>query len=243
MEELKEDHAFDRLELLVGEEGLERLRHAHLLLLGLGGVGGAAAEMVVRSGVGRMTIVDGDVVSESNLNRQLIATRPTIGQPKALLWRDRLFAINPTLRLRVLEEYLRDERMEEVLSLEPYDFVIDAIDTLAPKVFAIAYMQRHGIPFVSAMGAGAKSDPTKICVAKMSKSYNDPLARMIRKRLRHLDVPLDFPVVFSTELPDDKAIRPTWGEPNKKSTPGTIAYMPLIVGGYCAYVALKHILG
>ena len=201
MKEMEEDHTLDRLRLLVGSEGCDRLSRAHVLVLGLGGVGGFAAEMIARSGVGQMTIVDADVVNQSNINRQIIATQPVIGQSKAALWRDRLLSINPSLRLEVIAEYLRDERMEEVLSAAPYDFVIDAIDTLAPKVFAIAYMQQHGIPFVSAMGAGAKTDPTKIRVARMDKSFNDPLAKMIRKRLRHLKVKLDFPVIFSTELP------------------------------------------
>lgn len=236
------EHTFDRLRLLVGEESYEALRSAHVLVLGLGGVGGFAAEMIARGGVGRMTIVDADVVAESNINRQIIATQEVIGQSKAHLWEARLHAINPALELEVIAEYLRDERMEEVLSAAPYDFVIDAIDTLAPKVFAIAYMQQHGIPFVSAMGAGAKTDPTEIRVARMDKSYNDPLARMIRKRLRHLGVRLDFPVVFSSELPVEDAIELTEGEQNKKSTPGTISYMPTMVGGYCAYVALDHLM-
>lgn len=242
MKEMEEDHTLDRLRLLVGAEGCDRLSRAHVLVLGLGGVGGFAAEMIARSGVGQMTIVDADVVNQSNINRQIIATQLVIGQSKAALWRDRLLSINPALRLEVIVEYLRDERMEEVLSAAPYDFVIDAIDTLAPKVFAIAYMQQHGIPFVSAMGAGAKTDPTKIRVARMDKSFNDPLAKMIRKRLRHLGVKLNFPVVFSTELPVEEAIVLTEGEQNKKSTPGTISYMPPMVGGYCAYVALDHLL-
>ncbi|WP_297132422.1 tRNA threonylcarbamoyladenosine dehydratase [uncultured Porphyromonas sp.] len=242
MKEMEEDHTLDRLRLLVGAEGCDRLSRVHVLVLGLGGVGGFAAEMIARSGVGQMTIVDADVVNQSNINRQIIATQPVIGQSKAALWHDRLLSINPALRLEVIAEYLRDERMEEVLSAAPYDFVIDAIDTLAPKVFAIAYMQQHGIPFVSAMGAGAKTDPTKIRVARMDKSFNDPLAKMIRKRLRHLGVKLNFPVVFSTELPVEEAIVLTEGEQNKKSTPGTISYMPPMVGGCCAYVALDHLL-
>ena len=145
------DNWLERTEPLLGAEKLEKLRAAHVLVVGLGGVGAYAAEMIARSGVGQMTIVDADVVNQSNINRQIIATQPVIGQSKAALWRDRLLSINPALRLEVIAEYLRDERMEEVLSAAPYDFVIDAIDTLAPKVFAIAYMQQHGIPFVSAM--------------------------------------------------------------------------------------------
>ena len=117
----EEDPTFDRLRLLVGAEGCERLSRAHVLVLGLGGVGGFAAEMVARGGVGQMTIVDADVVTPSNINRQIIATQSVIGQPKATLWRDRLLSINPALRLEVIAEYLRDERMEEVLSAAPYD--------------------------------------------------------------------------------------------------------------------------
>lgn len=236
------DHTFDRLRLLVGAEGCEALRSAHVLVLGLGGVGGFAAEMIVRGGVGRLTIVDGDVVSQSNINRQIIATQEVVGRSKALLWRERLRSIVPSLEVTAVDEYLRDERLEELLTATPYDFVVDAIDTLAPKVAAIASLQRHGIPFVSAMGAGGKTDPSTLRVAPMEECTHDHLARMIRKRLRHLGVSLDFPVVYSAQEVDPATLEFTEGEPNKKSTPGTISYMPPMVGGYCAYVALNHLL-
>ena len=143
MKEMEEDHTLDRLRLLVGSEGCDRLSRAHVLVLGLGGVGGFAAEMVARSGVGQMTIVDADVVNQSNINRQIIATQPVIGQPKAALWHDRILSINPALRLEVIAEYLRDERMEEVLSAAPYDFVIDAIKAIQAIAETSKYWPRR----------------------------------------------------------------------------------------------------
>lgn len=235
--------AFSRTALLLGEDRLQQLASAHVLVVGLGGVGGYAAEMLARSGVGAMTIVDGDVVQPSNINRQLIALHSTIGQPKAHLWADRIRDINPDIRLTVLETFIKDSATDELLEAAPYSFVVDAIDTLSPKVHLIRSLVEHEIPFVSAMGAGAKVDATAVHVARMDKVKNCTLARFIRKRLRKLGVPLHFTTVYSEELPDDHAILLTEGEQNKKSTAGTISYMPAIVGCYCAYVALDHLTG
>ena len=235
------DQTFVRTELLLGNDGLDKLRRSHVLVIGLGGVGGYAVEMLCRSGVGELTIVDADAVQQSNINRQIIANQSTVGIPKAELWEQRLKSINPEVILHTKEIFIKDEITDELLSASNYDFVIDAIDTLSPKVNLIKSLRLGNMPFVSAMGAGAKLDPTMIRIGRMDKAKNCPLARFIRKRLRHLDIPLDFTVVYSEELPDDNAVIMTEGEQNKKSTTGTIAYMPAVTGCYCAYAAIRHI--
>lgn len=238
---IQDREALSRTALLLGDEPLERLADSHVLVVGLGGVGGYAAEMLARSGVGEMTIVDGDVVQPSNINRQLIALHSTIGRPKAQLWAERIRDINPDIRLTVKETFIKDTATDDLLTEAPYSFVIDAIDTLSPKVHLIRSLIEREIPFVSAMGAGAKRDATAIRIARMDKVKNCTLARFIRKRLRKLGVPLHFTAVYSEELPDEDAILLTEGEQNKKSTTGTISYMPAIVGCYCAYVALDQL--
>lgn len=234
---------FIRTDLLLGGERLERLRQSHILVVGLGGVGGYAVEMLCRSGIGELTIVDADTVQQSNINRQLIATQETIGSSKAQLWEQRIKSINPEIILHTKEIFIKDEITDELLVEFDYDFVIDAIDTLSPKVNLIKSLRLGDIPFVSAMGAGAKLDPTLIRIGRMDKAKNCTLARFIRKRLRKLSVPLDFTVVYSEELPNDDAVLLTEGEQNKKSTAGTIAYMPAVTGCYCAHVAIQHLTG
>lgn len=231
-----------RTSLLVGEEMLQRLADSHVLLVGLGGVGGYTAEILTRSGVGRLTIVDNDVVNSTNINRQLIALHSTIGQSKANLWAERIRDINPEIQLEVRQQFVRDEDTFELLDAAPYDFVVDAIDTLSPKVHLIKGLVERGIPFVSVMGTGAKFDPREIKIGRMDRAKNCPLARMIRKRLRKLQVPLKFQVVYSEELPREEAILVTEGEQNKKSMTGTIAHNPAVAGCYAAYAALDHLI-
>lgn len=231
-----------RTDLLLGDTALHKLRESHLLLVGLGGVGGYAAELLARSGVGRMTIVDNDTVNLTNINRQLIALHSTVGQSKASLWGQRIRDINPSIQIEVREQFVRDEETYELLDAAPYDFVIDAIDTLSPKVHLIKALTERGIPFVSVMGTGAKFDPRMIKIGRMDRAKNCPLARMIRKRLRRLGVSLKFQVIYSEELPSDEAIKVTEGEQNKKSITGTIAHNPAVAGCYAAYVALDHLL-
>ena len=166
-----EDNWLERTELLLGSEKLERLRHKHVLVVGLGGVGAYAAEMIARAGVGRMTIVDGDKVNISNINRQLLATCSQLGRPKAEVMAARLRDINPNIELTVINEFVKDERMEQLLDNE-YDYVVDAIDTISPKVFLILHCLNRNLKIVSSMGAGGKTDPSKIGVADISKTYN-----------------------------------------------------------------------
>lgn len=233
---------FNRTEMLLGEEALSLLQQKHVLVVGLGGVGGYVVELLVRSGVGALTIVDADVVQPSNINRQIIATHRTIGAPKALLWEERLRAINPEVKLHVHETFIRDEVTEILLDEAKYDFVVDAIDTLSPKAHLIKSLQERRVPFVSSMGAAAKVDPREIKIGRIDKVVNCTLARMMRKKLRKLGVETKFRVVYSTEYPNKASTQETEGEQNKKSVSGTIAHMPAAFGCFVAYEVLNSLL-
>lgn len=230
-----------RTELLLGADRMEYLSHCHVLVVGLGGVGAYTAEQICRAGIGHMTIVDADTVNESNINRQLPALHSTLGKPKAEVVGQRLLDINPRLKLTVLNEFLRDERTEEVLSAQKFDFIVDAIDSLSPKVFLLYYAHRHEIPIVSSMGAGAKMDPTQIKIADISKSFNCALAKAVRKRLRAMGLNKGIPVVFSTEIANPEAIIEVTNEQCKRSTAGTVSYMPAIFGCYLASYVIRNI--
>lgn len=230
-----------RTELLMGADRMEYLSHCHVLIVGLGGVGAYAAEQICRAGIGHMTIVDADTVNESNINRQLPALHSTLGMPKAEVVGQRLLDINPRLKLTVLNEFLRDERTEEVLSTQKYDFIVDAIDSLSPKVFLLYYAHRHEIPIVSSMGAGAKMDPAQVKIADISKSFNCALAKAVRKRLRAMGLNKGIPVVFSTEIANPDAIIEVTNEQCKRSTAGTVSYMPAIFGCYLASYVIRNI--
>lgn len=232
----------ERTELLIGASKLENLNRAHVLVVGLGGVGAYAAEMVARAGVGRMTIVDADSVAPSNINRQLVALHSTIGRPKAQVLADRLRDINPAIELTVIEEYIKDEATETLLDSAPFDFVVDAIDTLSPKVNLIRAVLERGLPLVSSMGAGAKTDPTKIEVSDISRSHHCPLAHALRKRLHRIGIRNGFKVVFSAEPPREGAMI-LCDEQNKKSNVGTVSYMPAVMGCACASVVIRDLIG
>ena len=231
-----------RTELLLGCERLEKLKNAHVLVAGLGGVGAYAAEQLCRAGVGEMTIIDGDIVELTNKNRQLSALDCNLGRPKAEVMKERFLNINPDIKLHVINEFIRDEGMIEVLKMARYDYIVDAIDTLAPKIFLIYHSLQLGIPIVSSMGSGGKLDPSKMEVADISKSYNCNLARMLRKRLHKLGVYKGVKVVFSSEFTDPDAIVLSESQ-NKKSNVGTISYMPPIFGCFVASVVIRDIIG
>jgi len=230
-----------RTELLIGTEKLETLQHKHVLIAGLGGVGAMAAEQICRAGVGRMTIIDGDTVHMSNRNRQLVALKSSEGKAKTEIMSKRLLDINPDLELTVIHEYIRDERTIEILQ-QGYDYVIDAIDTLSPKVFLLLHCVQLGLPVVSSMGAGGKFDPAQVMVADIDDSYNCKLAYYMRKRLHKLGVRKGIKVVFSPEVVDRKSVVLQQGESNKKSNVGTISYMPAIFGCFCASVVLRDLM-
>jgi tRNA threonylcarbamoyladenosine dehydratase len=231
-----------RTELLLGNEKLAKLRQAHILVVGLGGVGAYAAEMLCRSGIGKMTIVDGDKIHSTNRNRQLIALTSLEGLPKAATMGERLLDINPELELSVHDEYIKDDRMIEILGGD-FDYVIDAIDTLAPKVFLIYHSVKKGHKIASSMGSGGKFDPMQVRISDLSESYNCKLASILRKRLHGLGVYTGVQVVFSPEKVNPEAITLTEGELNKKSTVGTISYMPPVFGCHLASVVIRYLIG
>ncbi len=230
----------ERTELLLGEEKLKRLKNAHVLVVGLGGVGAYAAELICRAGVGKMTIVDGDVVEETNRNRQLPALISTTGKPKAEILAERFLEINPDIELTVINDFIRDEKTVELLQSQLFDYVVDAIDTLSPKVFLVFHAVQMGLKVVSSMGAGGKMDPSKVEIADMSKSHNCKLAKMFRKRLGRLGIKKGVKVVFSAEDISEEAVRLEDGQ-NKKSTVGTISYMPPIFGCFIASVVIRDL--
>ncbi|MBQ0079969.1 MAG: tRNA threonylcarbamoyladenosine dehydratase [Alistipes sp.] len=229
-----------RTELLVGCDKLQNLSQSHILVVGLGGVGAYAAEMLVRSGIGKITIADADTVSESNLNRQLLALRSTLGRKKTDVMRERLLDINPQLQICVIEGFIKDELTNKVLDMGKYDYVVDAIDTLSPKLALIKESISRNIPVVSSMGAGGKMDPTKMEICDISKTHHCPLAHMLRKRLHKIGIYNGFTAVFSSEQPNREAIIEC-EEQNKKSNIGTISYLPALFGIGCASVAIREL--
>jgi tRNA A37 threonylcarbamoyladenosine dehydratase len=231
-----------RSELCIGPEALSRLKSANVLVVGLGGVGAFAAEMICRAGTGTMTIVDGDTVHTTNRNRQLPALVSTEGRPKAEVVGQRLLDINPDLKLTVIQEYIKDERMTEILDMG-FDYVVDAIDTLAPKVFLIYHSINRKLPLVSSMGAGGKFDPTAIRISDISETTDCTLARILRKRLHRLGIREGFKAVYSPEAVDKKRVRLAEGERNKASVVGTISYMPAAFGISCASVVIRDLAG
>lgn len=298
---MKEERGFagwqERSGILLGEAGLEKLRGAFVAVIGLGGVGAYAAEMLVRAGVGRLLLLDSDRVSVSNKNRQLLALDSTVGLRKCDVMATRARDINPSVELILVDDYILGEICDSSVSespqdceqslhhelentvgdydiehipepdikgeipsdvnqsaqegktvaqiLDPYkaslDYVVDAIDTLSPKIALIKYCMDNALPLVSSMGSGAKMDATAVRVADISKSYNCPLAYILRKKLRKLGVSKGFKAVFSEELPDRNAIVQA-EERNKKSQVGTISYLPAVFGCVCAQTCIKGIL-
>lgn len=232
---------YTRTQLLLQDAGLSRLRDAHVLVVGLGGVGGYAAEQLCRAGVGRLTIVDGDVVTATNLNRQIIALQSNIGQPKAELFHQRFLDINPDCKVTALQEFLRDERTVELLQSEHFDCVVDCIDTLSPKVFLLYHAHSLGIPVVSSMGSGGKLDPAQVHATDIAKSHTCPLAAMVRKRLHHMGIYTGIRVVFSTEKVPSHAMLQDPSD-NHLTTLGTISYMPPLFGCIIAAEVIKILL-
>lgn len=231
-----------RSELLIGKENINKLQNSHVLVVGLGGVGSFAAEFICRSGVGEMTIVDGDVVDPTNRNRQLPALFTTHGVSKAAWMEERLLAINPDLKLTVINEFLSPERCEELLQ-NNYDYVMDCIDSITPKLTLIAAAYKSGKKVVSSMGAGGKTDPTQIRVADLYDTHTCKLAFYVRKRLKKMAVAKGVRAVFSLEEMDKDSLIMTDGSNFKQSAYGTISYLPAAFGGVAASVVIRDLLG
>ena len=232
----------ERTELLLGDEKLEILKNANVLVVGVGGVGAYAAEMIVRSGVGRMTIADADKVSETNINRQLVALHSTIGREKCDILANRLKDINPELQLTVVNRFIKDNETDALLDSDKFDYVVDAIDTLSPKLALIKGALDRGIRIVSSMGAGAKTDPTLMEIKDIAKTHHCPLAHMLRKRLHKIGIKRGFWAVFSPE-PVREGAMILCEEQNKKSNVGTISYIPALFGIGCASVVIRDLIG
>lgn len=240
MEKQANDHWKQRTRLLVGDKGINALQNAHVLIVGLGGVGSYAAEALCRAGIGQLTIVDGDVVDPTNRNRQLQALSTTHGQGKAVLMQERMLQINPDIKLNVISEF-QDPDMIITLLKNPFDYVIDAIDSISPKVHLIKTSLEMGHKIVSSMGAGGKMDPTQLRVVDISKTQNCPMAYYLRKRLKYVGIKHGVKAVFSTELPDKNSIMTTDGSNFKKSAYGTISYIPAVFGMTCASVVIRDL--
>ena len=226
---------------LIGEEKFSILQATNVLVVGMGGVGAMAAEMICRSGVGSMTIIDGDIVQPGNLNRQIPAIHSTLNRSKVEVMGERLTDINPGLKLTTHKEFIKDERIPEILD-ESFDYVVDAIDTLTPKIYLIYHTVKSGLRLTSSMGSGGKLDPSQVKVADFWETYNCRLAYILRKKLRKMDVHGGFKVVFSSEQVLKETVLPVEGEPNKKSTVGTSAYIPAIFGAMLASIVVRDLM-
>lgn len=230
-----------RTELLIGKEKLQQLAKAHVLIIGMGGVGSFAAEFICRSGVGSMTIVDGDVIDPSNRNRQLPALSTNHGQSKVQLMAERLRAINPELTLKVVNEFIRPEAIAQLLDTDA-DYIIDAIDSITPKLTCIKTAVQKGLHLVSSMGAGGRFDPSQIQVADIAKTHHCPFAQQIRKQLKAEGIRSGVKVVFSAEQPGKESLMHTDGSNFKKSAYGTISYMPAMFGATAASVVIRDLI-
>ncbi|MBK6821027.1 MAG: tRNA threonylcarbamoyladenosine dehydratase [Bacteroidetes bacterium] len=220
----------ERTELLINNENLEKLAQLNVLIVGLGGVGSFAAEFLARAGIGIMTIVDGDVVDITNTNRQLPALHSTVGKSKAVLMQERLLDINPALRLRTINQFINPEESSHLVNSEAYDYVLDCIDSVTPKLLLIKAAKEKGCKIISSMGAGGKVDSMMIKYADISKTHICPFAYYIRKRLRHEGIYGGVMTVFSEEKPIRESIKVTEGLNYKRSFYGTISYIPALFG-------------
>jgi tRNA A37 threonylcarbamoyladenosine dehydratase len=230
-----------RTTLLIGEDAVRKLAASHVLIVGMGGVGSFAAEFIARAGVGKITIVDGDVVDPTNRNRQLPALATNHGQPKADIMAERIRAINPEVDLCSIKSFIEPHMVADLVALKP-DYMIDAIDSITPKLTFIREAYNSGIPLVSSMGAGAKLDPTALRVVDISKTYNCPFAQQVRKQLKKFGIYKGIEVVFSPEEPMWESLMLTDGTNYKKSAYGTISYLPATFGAVVASVVIRKLI-
>ena len=238
---MKDISWLSRTSLLIGEDKLLKLTRKHVMVVGMGGVGSFAAEFICRAGIGRMTIIDGDVVDPTNRNRQLPALATNHGESKAAIMAERLLAINPELDLKVIKKFINPNMVAELFN-EPPDYIIDAIDSITPKLNFIKLAYARNMPLVSSMGAGGKTDPTRLQVADISKSYQCPFAQQLRKMLKKDKIYKGIKVVFSPEENVPESLVLTDGSNYKKSAYGTMSYMPAVFGAVAASVAIRDLM-
>jgi tRNA A37 threonylcarbamoyladenosine dehydratase len=232
---------FERTHIILGDEGLERMHKAHVFLAGLGGVGSFAAEALARMGVGRLTLVDHDVVSGSNLNRQLPALASTVGQKKTQVMAGRIREINPYCELQLVERMLTADDMPEALA-DSYDFVIDAIDSLSCKAALVATAYHKGLRVASSMGAGGKLDPTRVRVGDVMDSEICALAKHMRRRLRRQGIARGVLAVWSTEPPHPPLPPQPVSQGRDRAVNGTVSYMPALFGLTLAGAVIQSLL-
>ena len=234
-----------RTRLLLGDEAMEKLARSTVMVVGCGAVGGFAIEALARSGVGKLILVDFDVVKESNINRQIFALHSTLYQEKAVVARNRIRDISPDIKVEILPVLVNADTIDEVLDRR-VDFVIDAIDTLNPKTILIEQLMTRGIPFISSMGAALKTDATKIAIVPMKKTIHCPLAFFVRKRLRKRGVELTFPVVYSCEDVSQKLHLEMPDTPENETgrvrhNMGSLPTITGIFGLLCANYAIEYL--
>ena len=231
----------ERTALLVKPEGLAKLQKANILVIGLGGVGSYAAEFIARAGVGKMTIVDGDVVDTTNRNRQLHAMTSTVGLSKVDLMTQRLLDINPGLALTPIDQFVVQDHIETLISPD-FDYVVECIDSITPKLAVISTCKKKNIKLISSMGAGGKMDASKVKVCDISETFNDPLARVVRDYLKKMKIRRGIKVVFSSELAPKHSLKLTDGSNFKKSFYGTISYVPALFGLNAAAYVIQELI-
>lgn len=236
------EHWDDRTVRLIGEESVACLQSARVLVVGVGGVGGYAAEMLARSGVGHLTLIDSDDVALSNVNRQLVALRSTVGRSKVALYAERFRDINPDIDVTVIKEYLSEDNIEKILSEERYDYVLDCIDSVAPKTALLASCVAHEIPVISSMGAGGRRDCSRVRCMSLWQTRDDGLARVVRQRLRKRGCTADIPVVASLERPESSSLLMEQNRANKRSSYGTLATIPALFGIMMAGEVIEQLL-
>jgi tRNA threonylcarbamoyladenosine dehydratase len=245
-------HRFSRTELVIGPEGLEKIKNSTVCVLGMGGVGSFAVEALARTGVGKLILVDRDVVDITNINRQIPALTHTVGQEKVLLMKERVLQINPECEVVALRMFYNEENKEEIFQYQP-DYVVDAIDTISAKLHLIVECKKRGIPIVSSMGAANKIDPTQFRVMDISKTKIDPIAKVLRRELKKYGIHKGVKVVCSFEPPmkprEDvrqkivpKEVEERQGPRKAKQPPASIAFVPSVAGLILASVVIRDLL-
>ena len=232
-----------RTELLLGSGGVATLSRSRVLVVGVGGVGAYAVEMLARAGVGKLDIVDGDNVGVTNVNRQLPALHSTVGQPKVEVMCRRIADINPEAEVKAINCFITEDSVRMLLDVGSYDFVVDAIDSVAPKVALIKHCLASGLRIISSMGAGGRIDASKVRYADLWETYNDGLAKVVRTRLKAEGIRRKLPVVWSEEMPEKAAVMLTDEIANKRSSYGTVSYLPAIFGCMLGAYVIRKLTG